>query len=634
MAMGLRSAAKLQVVTEQNAVLEFAGRELERYAVRMLGEGAAAGTQECCKVYLGCSEQFFREHGLDAGALRYDGYTILPAEDGWVFCSRLPRGVLFAVYDFLRSNGCRFNRAAGVGETVPRRDRLEFSERVENPDLEFRGLTIGVTEINADWEKQTIEIVDWAAKNRLNMFFLHENVDRTFGSANAAVADAVVKRGMVLEFGGHGIQNYISRDLFDAHPEYFIEKGGKRVQSGNFCISSRETLEIAAEKLLDFLRESKGIEVLHVWFEDTIGGSWCECKNCRDKSPVRQMNEAVSYLADRVKGEFPGVKLDLLLYHDTLDKIDDVGPVRDNMIIEYAARERCYGHPMDAPDCALNREYLRKLDECVEKYGGRNIEIFEYYMDFILFSKVKTVLAHTIASDLRCYARRGIGRVAPLSFGLYSFWAYDVNLYVYAAHAFHADLDADDTIAAFMRDFGLPEGYKKYFAQMEKFTSLYFAFCGYEHCYDDIRGLPLCSYFGEHLQKIGEGIAALREAASILGSLRKEAAGNAAEYLSWEAKILDISLSECEGLCLRMQTRWENYRTGGKEKEKLLGDLETVKTGLYQILSKIKEIPPEIKGVQGGTLFERHLCKDQVWTVNELMNREFGMNVSLDKSII
>lgn len=632
MAASICGVTSLRIEAEENEILAFASEELQKYTARMLGDGRKTG--QTCTVYMGYTEEFFRAHGLNMQPLCYDGYQITPVADGWAFCSRTPRGVLFAVYDFLRSNGCRFIRAAGMREKIPQRSALSFHERLENPDLETRGLTVGVSEVNADWEKQTIEIVDWAAKNRLNMIFLHESIDQPFGGTNAAVAEEIARRGLLLEYGGHGIQNYIDRGMYETHPEYFIEKEGKRVSSGNFCVSSREALAIAGERLLRFLRESNKIDVLHVWFEDTIGGSWCECEKCRGKLPVQQMKEAVAYFAELVKEEFPDLRLDLLLYHDTLDSVDKIGSLPENMILEFAARERCYAHPIDAENCALNRKYLQKLDDCVKAFGGERIEIFEYYMDFILFSKVKTVLAHTIAADLRCFASRGIRRIAPLSFGLYSFWAYDVNLYVYAEHAFHTGLDADKTIAAFIADFGLPEGYGEYLRLMENFTSLYFAFCGYEHCYDDIRGLPLCSYFGEHLKYIAQGIEVLGEASALLGQMQAAARGDAAEYLQWETKIADISLSECKGLCLRMQARLENQRTGGKERAKLLHELETVKTNLYGILSKIRKIPPAIKGVQGGTLFEEHLCKDQIWTVNELLSKEFDMDVDLDRSII
>ncbi len=630
MASGIRNTASFTVIAEQDPVLDFAAEELRAYAARMLPQGAPQA--EACNIYLGCSEAFFARHGLDRGALCRDGYTVCAVEGGWALASLLPRGVLFAVYDVLRANGCRFIKAAGVEEIVPRCEELVFAPRLENPDLEIRGLTIGVSEVNADWEKQTECIVDWAAKNRLNMIFLHESVDLPFGEANHGVVEAVYKRGMLLEFGGHGIQNYVPRTLFDAHPEYFIEKDGKRAKSGNFCVSSKEALELAAARLLSYLRSCPGVRVLHIWFEDTIAGSWCTCASCREKLPVQQMSEAVSFFAERIRGEFPHVKLDLLLYHDTLDKIDGVAELPENVVVEFAARERCYGHPIDAADCKLNRTYLRKLDACIRRFGAEKIALFEYYMDFILFSKAKTVLAHTIAADLRCYAQRGIRSVSPLSFGLYSFWAYDVNLYVYAAHAFHTDRSAEETLAAFLADFSLPQGYAAYLAEMERFTALYFSFCGYEHCYDDIRGLPICPYFDEHLQKIGEAIACLYRASALLASLQKEARGAAASYLDWEAKILDITLSECTGLRLRMTTRSKNYHAAEKGSGALVRDMESVKTGLYGILDKIRKIPPGIKGVQGGTLFEEHLCKDQIWTVNELLNKEFEQNVDLDRS--
>ena len=97
---------------------------------------------------------------------------------------------------------------------------------------------------------------------------------------------------------------------------------------------------------------------------------------------------------------------------------------------------------------------------------------------------------------------------------------------------------------------------------------------------------------------------------------------------------MQITRLESEGMRLRMAIRLENAKDKTADKQKLIREFEKVKKNLYAIIRFSQTIPLEVKGVHGGKLLVEHLCKDQIWTVNELVCQELGVPVSLDRDAI
>src|SRR5690606_28454044 len=110
------------------------------------------------------------------------------------------------------------------------------------------------------------------------------------------------------------------------------------------------------------------IDILHLWFDDSFGGSWCECKNCRDKDPYQQQLHIINSISASIKERYPQLILDMLLYHDTLE-INDNGEQPDtNVLGFYAPRERCYTHSIADKQCSRNRDYFEKLLKAVRTF--------------------------------------------------------------------------------------------------------------------------------------------------------------------------------------------------------------------------------------------------------------------------
>jgi len=150
--------AETEVVVPANAapVVRYAADELTNFLARAFGSPVAVGTEvekrggggeRKVRIFLGESERS-RKEGLDANALKADGFFIKVNPDGDIFIvgkddpmadirkhlrqvfgvnPDYHRATLFGVYEFLeRYAGCRFYFAGELGEVVPRTERLEI----------------------------------------------------------------------------------------------------------------------------------------------------------------------------------------------------------------------------------------------------------------------------------------------------------------------------------------------------------------------------------------------------------------------------------------------------------------------------------------------------------------------------
>src|SRR5262249_10961414 len=135
-----------------------------------------------------------------------------------------------------------------------------------------------------------------------------------------------------------------------------------------------------------------------------------------------------------------------LAYHDTIEPELTVSPAAD-VLVEFAPRERCYGHPLDDPSCAMNRRYAAALERYAELFEGR-VRLFEYYGDAILFCGCAVPLRSVIDADLTYYERLGLPGMTMLQFGSYSVWAYALNFLSFATRAFAAKDGVPDRLGA------------------------------------------------------------------------------------------------------------------------------------------------------------------------------------------
>jgi len=349
------------------------------------------------------------------------------------------RAVLHGVYALLAQLGCRWSLHGRAHEQVPRLTALPpITPQQVTPRFNVRGYSADIMTWHYGDRAQLAEhltadheFVDWMGKSAANAFLFIRHPFDTQLTIPELLAD-FARRGIDLEYGGHVIPLLLPREQFGQHPEYFPQSvEGARSEFGNLCTASRTAMRIATENAVHYVREYPELHVLHIWGADLWAGGWCHCGECRSATAQDQSLRLCNAVAEALAAQGMARSVCYIAYHDTLEP-NLTGRPAPNVVVEYAPRERCYGHALDDGTCRTNRRYREALERYVELFDGR-VRIFEYYADAILFCGCAVPLGEVIAGDLDFYHRLGIREITNLQFGSFSLWAYPLNFLAYAA---------------------------------------------------------------------------------------------------------------------------------------------------------------------------------------------------------
>ena len=484
-----------RIEAEPGTACEYARDELLKYTEKLLNVGENKDEQAPV-IYIGTADWLEKQVEYKSDNLKFDGYEVKRAGADIIIASKCARGTLYAVYDIFYDAGCRWYTPYAKDEYYPAVAELGAEEKLCNPSFELRNFTYdGNKDVNRSEEIQVefVESIEWFAKIKANAFFIHGTHFGVDEKLMLNAARELKKRGMLIELGGHGVHHFVDQNLFETQPELFREAEGARVKDGNFCISNPDAVKMAcdgAQRVFETYEET-GIDTLHLWFEDSMSGSWCNCEKCRDKSPQEQQMFAINEIAKRVKTVAPTSKVDMLLYHDTLDLDKINAKPEDNVYAYFAPRERCRYHSAADTSCQRNITQFNALKAAKERFGD-NTYIFEYYADYILFMQLAIFSPTVIEKDLKEYLDLGINKVSCLMFGRYSWWAYAGNMYVYANLAWNVDFDHARAFSEQNRMFfsGCVDFADKYLRLLERASNNMQAFCKYDDSMADLRNIP------------------------------------------------------------------------------------------------------------------------------------------------
>ena len=428
----LRSAT-IHVANASDGPVAFAAVELQRYLQRMTGVqvpiacdampntlvlGAAATTTEAAR-----NPQTF---------------VIDPEPSRLILQSGSPRALLSAVYALLERLGCRWSLHGPDEEIVPRLAGTVQLDRFDHtPRFAVRGYVSDIMtwhytqpEYFTDRLDDDRAFIDWMGKSGANAFLYIRHPFDTQLTIPELLPD-FQRRGIDLEYGGHVIPLLLPRELYREHPDYFpAAPDGMRTDHGNLCTSNAAALATASANAVQYAREYPEMRVIHIWGADLWHGGWCHCTACAPLSVQDQSLRVCNAVAHGLAEAGVARPVCYLAYHDTLDADLTLRPDA-NVVVEFAPRERCYGHALNDPTCDTNRRYATALERYVELFAGR-VRLFEYYGDAILFFGCTVPLPEVIAADLEYYARLGVPGVTLLQFGTYSLWAYPFNLLGFA----------------------------------------------------------------------------------------------------------------------------------------------------------------------------------------------------------
>jgi hypothetical protein len=432
----------------------FAADELQRYLQQMSGVRvpvlADASVSERNALVLGRTA----ERPEKVTPRQPGSFEILPEAAKITLAAGSPRALVDAVYALLTQFGCQWSLHGRCEETVPQlpAPSVELQRVLGMPSFAVRGYCSDIMtwhytqpEFLADRLDDDRAFVDWMGKSGANAFFFIRHPFDTQLTIPELLPD-FQRRGIDVEYGGHVVPLLLPRELFRDHPRYFPQAAdGHRTEHGNLCTSHPGALAAASAQAVQTVRDHPEMSVVHIWGADLWHGGWCACAACQALSPQDQSLRICNAVARALAEAGLARPVCYLAYHDTIDPDVTIRP-DGNVMVEFAPRERCYGHALNDPACTSNRRYAAALERYVDLFEGR-VRLFEYYGDAILFFGCAVPLTQVIAADLDYYGQLGVDGITMLQFGSFSVWAYPLNFAAFAAQlmrvgGFRSSVDA------------------------------------------------------------------------------------------------------------------------------------------------------------------------------------------------
>lgn len=422
------AATRIVIGEDAARTVRYAAQELQTYVARISGAelpiveetpddlrgGVAAG------IYLGESRAAARLR-ITASDLAPDGFRIATPEDGVMIIvgrdhkgpwlpgrhGRMDRsitpdgtlgaygetGTLFGVYHLLRELGCRWFVPGEVGEVVPERATIRFSDYsvTDAPHFHYRNW------YGFYWDRDP-EAAKWFRRAGFGGEY-YINLNHSF-------TDWAGKYG-------------------ETHPEYFATVRGKRdiynhKEPGRVIINfmNPEVLDVTVQQALDFFaqprwnvsepldwdRQMKNFPIYGVVPNDSYSDAGQEARDAgwvtEERGRAGMFSDHVwrfvNEVAKRVKDEYPDRYIGSLAYAYQFLPPLRIDTLEDNVVVMICKTRRNY----------WDREYRQMVREAIRGWQAlepAKIYVWEYYNVWYHphMRGVPVIFPHTIAEDLR-----------------------------------------------------------------------------------------------------------------------------------------------------------------------------------------------------------------------------------------
>jgi len=274
--------------------------------------------------------------------------------------------------------------------------------------------------------------VDWIKRSSelgLNTLGLHNGegignntISRLEMATTSDFQKSATKAGLDYEYELHTMATLLPRELFDAHPEYFVydEQRKARIPNYNFCPTNGDALEIVtknAVRCAEILRPTT--HRYFFWSDDNM--PWCSCKTCKELSSSEQELLVANRICEALRKSCdPLAQVAFLAYHRTLDTPQNIKP-SPGVFLEFAPIARSLASPIADPNNEANRQHWETLLKLLELFPVEQTHVLEYWLDSSLVSQWKKPAkeliynAKVVESDLRAYRDLGIQSVTTFA---------------------------------------------------------------------------------------------------------------------------------------------------------------------------------------------------------------------------
>ena len=295
-----------------------------------------------------------------------EGFNIDIAMDKIAIYGGSPRGTLYGVYEFFE-NYCGVRYLTYDHTFYPRGGKdKDFRIKGRNysfiPTFSFRWSYYGETNRNPAF----------AAQLRTNTVSGPEKFGGITGYKRVS----------------HNVANLVPTDIYGKeHPEYYALVNGRRaleMHGGGpqLCMTNPEVLEIVVEATLNAIEKNPTVKNFDVAQMDN--GSYCTCESCavidaREETHAGATLSFVNAVAERIGKVHPEVLIGTYAYEYTRKPPKTIR-AHNNVLIQLCSIECCEFHAIDDPNCSLNQEFCKDMDNWNKK--AENIFIWHYNTNF------------------------------------------------------------------------------------------------------------------------------------------------------------------------------------------------------------------------------------------------------------
>jgi hypothetical protein len=389
-------------------------------------------------------------------ALKEEEFCIFIRDNNICLVGGSDRSTLYAVYDFLGSLGCdwvapEFDFFEGKSQRIPVQPELQYipvKETIQRPGLSYRKLYIeeGLSH-NAG---NLATLVDWMPKSRFNILVAPLNYEGQgrvkWDNWRENIIPEIKKRGIIIEVGGHGYQNFLNAtmedgQLFNKHPEWFgMDEAGRRTPDPHrvFCTSNASAVDYLHKNLLSYLQHHPEIGIFDFWPPDSE--KWCTCKSCLALGNAADRHSLlVSQTALWLRKEISTVKLECIAYSNyvappPLKKLDK------QVLVDFCPIRQSFEFQIYEDSSTNNANYRQNLLAWLKSFEG-DISIYSYFRKYA-WRSLPNIIPHYMQNDIRYY--RDIGAKGISVYSEPGDWfTYGLNHYVLGKIAWDPDTNVD-----------------------------------------------------------------------------------------------------------------------------------------------------------------------------------------------
>lgn len=450
--------ANCSVISSSRATLtqQFAASELARYLQQISGADFPVLPAPDRKTGAAILVEIDPRQEQEAYSIKAKGRQI-------VLTGGSGRAVLYAVYDFLHRLGCvwaapEFSFYEGLSEYVPHRAELFYDAGQtieEHPRLKFRKLD--VEEGRSHNTENLKQIIDWMPKLRFNILMVPLNYGGwgkvQWDRWREALIPELKKRGLMIEVGGHGYQNFLNAGmedstLFKKHPDWFGKNKNCEPTPDEYDVfntSNPEAVQYLIRNVQQYIRLHPEIDIFDFWPPDMA--RWAECPELLSLgSPLDRQAALVNAVDSAIKKINPGIILEMIAYQPVL--LPPEKELNRDVLVDFCPINQSFEKQIFDPASSNNAAYVDALLKWRKKFAG-NIGLYSYYRKYG-WRSLPNIIPHYMQQDMKWYAQvpvQGISTYAEPG----DWFTYELNHYVLGHLAWDPDAAVDSLVNGFCR---------------------------------------------------------------------------------------------------------------------------------------------------------------------------------------